>query len=496
MGIEVIGTAKNGKEALELTKNLCPDIIITDVKMPIMDGLEFSKKIKQLFPNIKIVFLSGYDDFKFIKTAIDIDAVGYLLKPIDIKELQLLMIKVKKRCEDQSLISHSILEIKKKHIKDLIFEKDNSKKESLALKTLNIYSNSISPNKNEFIIFIVSVDNYKLFENHHLNSDVYSFIEDIVTNYTDIGIVCNFKEWQYCVVLPSVVDETINLNELYITISKGVLDNFNTTISICTSHIKDKIINLDKLYESIQNCLDYTFYLGKSKIIYYQDITTYSVNTDIIIPSIYNKLLPYIAENDICNIFLILDGFFEFVLKEKVAKRTVTLALFDLFNKLFENLSISFDLLNLNISNKTDLWSLFFSINYLEDLRKLTIDIIKNLIQRLVEEHTNINHKSIIKIISIIHMSYDKLITVEDLAKGLYISPNYLRTLFKEKTGETILQYLTKVRIKKATELLKDNSLKIQDISLKVGYENVSYFCSIFHKYKGLTPNEYRRKLL
>lgn len=99
------------------------------------------------------------------------------------------------------------------------------------------------------------------------------------------------------------------------------------------------------------------------------------------------------------------------------------------------------------------------------------------------------------KIFHYIHEHFHASITIEDIAGHVYLSPNYVRTLFKKETGETVLDYIVKLRMKRAVELLKNPSLKIHEIARSVGYENISYFCSVFHKHKGYTPNEFRKRL-
>ncbi|WP_042166990.1 response regulator [Paenibacillus gorillae] len=104
-GIRVVGTARNGKEALGKLTELKPDIVVTDVRMPIMDGLEFGRRAKQIDKSVKIIYLSGHNEFQYIKSALNIEAAGYLLKPIDMEELLVLLEKVKKKCEEEQLAS-------------------------------------------------------------------------------------------------------------------------------------------------------------------------------------------------------------------------------------------------------------------------------------------------------------------------------------------------------------------------------------------------------
>ena len=97
---------------------------------------------------------------------------------------------------------------------------------------------------------------------------------------------------------------------------------------------------------------------------------------------------------------------------------------------------------------------------------------------------------------SMFRSHYSQSVTVEDMAAEIHFSANYIRTIFKEGTGQTILEYITDYRFEQACELLKNPKYKVKEVSMQVGYENVSYFCSIFTKRYGETPNEYRKKYL
>ena len=96
MGFEIVGYARNGVEALEMAETLQPDVVLTDIKMPFMDGLTLSKKLKELYPKVKIIILSGFDEFVYAKEAIKLEAEEYILKPINAMELKEVFERVKK----------------------------------------------------------------------------------------------------------------------------------------------------------------------------------------------------------------------------------------------------------------------------------------------------------------------------------------------------------------------------------------------------------------
>lgn len=131
-------------------------------------------------------------------------------------------------------------------------------------------------------------------------------------------------------------------------------------------------------------------------------------------------------------------------------------------------------------------------MNEIEDLILGTAGNAMSMLgERLMDKNTKLVHK----VRSMIDQNFDQPITINSLSDQVYLSPNYLRSIFKDKTGITIHDYLTRIRLDKATELLADGSLKIQDIAQRVGYESTSYFISLFLKNQGVTPNEYRKSL-
>jgi two-component system response regulator YesN len=141
-------------------------------------------------------------------------------------------------------------------------------------------------------------------------------------------------------------------------------------------------------------------------------------------------------------------------------------------------------------------WKTISDLETMEEIEDYVRDVCRTILARMEEKDRDRNLNVVRKMIEIIDQSFHKPLTVEQISKEVFLSPNYIRSLFKEKTGETVLEYLTRKRILHAEELLHDKSLKIHEIAAASGYENVSYFCSVFQKYKGITPNEYRKKLL
>ncbi|GJM77724.1 hypothetical protein HMSSN139_02200 [Paenibacillus sp. HMSSN-139] len=132
MGIYVAGVGINGKDAQEKIHAIQPDIVLTDVQMPLMNGLELANWVSKQYEGTQIVFLTGHDEFSYVKSALHVGAVGYLLKPLDLEEIAEVMGRVKQRCEEVRLKYKSIQMTKAKLLKELLHEQDAARREQLA----------------------------------------------------------------------------------------------------------------------------------------------------------------------------------------------------------------------------------------------------------------------------------------------------------------------------------------------------------------------------
>ncbi len=500
MGIKVTGTAKNGKEALRFVEEFHPDIVLTDVKMPVMDGLEFTKIARSIDNSLKIVFLSGYDDFKFIKAAMMVDAIDYLLKPVDINELSMLIEKIKARFEKERLASQSIKTNIEKYLKGLILESNTSVRKQFIDKLHEIFPDSETSLYAMFTLTIDDFTEYSMkngdYNTQLLCQNIYDFLSESLNTYIESAILINMKYGQFCI-LHNAVQANDGLNFFYRYIETNLRSSFGISVTICTGSKTGNIFSLNDLYLDLENTYNLKFYFGSGKIISSTDCVKNNFdNPGYVIPDIRNKLCSAIYAMEIELAKSIIDEFVNQIIRDKPSKQPVCKYIFDTANFIYQNIVKNDSSLNILFDIDTLYNNLVLYKETLEGLQKYALNRIEFIIGHLIEKNRDSKQKIVNSIIDIIERSYNLPLTVEDISKKVYLTPNYLRTIFKEKTGETILDYITKYRISKATGLLRDKSLKIHEISVLVGYENISYFCSLFSKYKGVTPNEFRKKLL
>ncbi|NQX58709.1 response regulator transcription factor [Paenibacillus qinlingensis] len=487
MGIRVAGTAKNGREALQRMEELRPDIILTDVRMPIMDGLEFSRRAKQINRNVQIAFLSGHDEFHYIKAALSVEAIGYLLKPLDMGELQHLMEKIKQKCDEFRISSQTSEILKESYLRELLLESSPSIRSQWIEKLLLLPSQL--PASGLFQMSYITVDPVS-----HYSVELVTHIRNFAHAKIPHSFLCQIKEGTF-VLLCHKLD--VSSLELYLAseqLIRYVNDRNDAIISIGVSDVR---MGLDSLYElsaAARRANESKFYFGLgscTKADQAVEPVYKEINHETVIASLCHAI-SHLQEST--SITLIRD-FYEEMRTSKVDRDLVcssSLRLITAIEQHFANI-IGGDSVN---SMYVDDWKRIANYSTINEIEEHILDVCHSILSLMKDKDKDKNLHIVHQIVSLIDRSFSRPLTIEDIAKQVYLSPNYVRTLFKEKTGETILEYLTRVRIHHAAELLKDKSKKIHEIAASVGYENVSYFCSVFQKFKGTTPNEYRKKLL
>ncbi|SDN96894.1 two-component system, response regulator YesN [Paenibacillus sp. yr247] len=487
MGIRVAGTAKNGREALQRMEELRPDIILTDVRMPIMDGLEFSRRAKQINRNVQIAFLSGHDEFHYIKAALSVEAIGYLLKPFDMGELQHLMEKVKQKCEEFRIASQTSEVLKESYLREIILEGNLMARSQWIEKLLLLPS--MMPSSGFFQILYITIDPISKY-----GLEVVTLIRNFAQAEIPRSFLCQIKEGTFVLLCHKPDTPSIELCLAAEQLIRNVNDRNDAILSIGVSDVGMGLESLYDLCAAAKRANESKFYFGLGSC----------TKADEAVVPVYKDVNPESAIASLCHAIshlqesaaiTVIQDFFDAMRTSKVERDLVcssSLRLITAIEQHFANLLGDGSVNSMYVDD----WKRITNYSTINEIEDHILDVSHAILALLKDKDKDKNLRITQQIASLIDRSFSRQLTIEDIAKQVYLSPNYVRTLFKEKTGETILEYLTRVRIHHAAELLKDKSKKIHEIAASVGYENVSYFCSVFQKFKGTTPNEYRKKLL
>lgn len=465
--INCIYEASNGVEGLKIIKNTSIDVALVDIQMPLLTGIEFIKRLREELYDTKIIFLTGFEKFEYAKQAIKYDAIDYLLKPIKKDELYNALSKC------ISLISSER--------KNLIALMEVNEKEKYQFLVDSLYdycdynSSPLNVSKNDFLVVSIEV---------HENSSIsylYKFLNNTFKNY---DVICGLNKRNKILIINCTYSDYIKqlfkglINDKILTYcyfsnlnnsSKNLKDLFFKCITVFPSKIffpKYSIFNFEDInYKSFElpNNLKLDF-----------ELSTKSESKSFIL----YKLDSYIKEieklKDINALKILLTNFLT-ALENIVSKENDSLAI------------INIDYI---VNN------LLYSSNSLEDVKKYCYNCYDNVISCSKINKSSDSTKNIKSVKEFIDKNYtSENINLDFLSKKFYINSCHLSSTFKKVTGESIIEYITKMRITKAKKLLEANEIKLSEVSEKIGYKDYYYFSKIFKKHVGIPPIKYKQSI-
>lgn len=489
-----------GTKAAEIIKNFHPKIVVTDIRMPDMDGLELIKTIKPLYPDIKFIILSGYAEFEYAEQALQMGVSAYLLKPLSTEELNKTLQKVNDQITSQNRLKTSLTQKKnlengyKKVLLNQQFQKllSLSPEEALALPPISGLPNE----KVYYSLAILNVDSSTYLKTFHFEDiDLIKFVIGNIINYLDFPLnkytFLNLNTVNQLFLLLSHKEKELLDKYTGIFLSKLINHlNCRMAISITVGVSDIQTIISKNLFEHAQEAYGQHILHGNGDIYRYDIIRDRTAN--MIPQSDLNLLQKYIERCDIRNIEVVLQSIFSENNLKKATPNYLRLIWIKIINMLMKASGKMFpeqmqdseqSILNIDVIEK------FSSVD--EIVNFLYKTIIKSL---HLENVADLNSKNkILLVMQYIDSHYNEDLTVNSLADLYSMSPNYLSTSFKKETGISIVNYLTEVRMKSACKYLKNTNDSVVEISQKIGYSDSQYFFRVFKKAVGVTPLQYRR---
>ncbi len=495
-----IRTASDGQEALLILKEYCPDVILSDVVMPGMDGIQLIREIRQQNKEINAIMISGYSDLSYLKSAFKVDAIDYILKPVNIEEFEAVLTKVFRNIEERRLDQISKESISKKYEESLpvlrcrflsnLISGTSSKKEDICSKTEDLGFPGIC-NK-EHVVIAVAIGEWEV----SIQTDIIEIIESAISEKNDLCDTYTFEMHENEIVIVLFFSDTENIigttDDLTERIMKKVRLNFGTDLSAGVSDPGNDLTDISESYKQASEAVKQSFIFGMGSVVRYKDICDRDELDFALSSDLEKRLISLIYAGDVEGIDPVLNTMFTDNLQQtyRVTGQKIVqirIGLIGFIHRLLNDMGID---VNERYSDMD--WSEITQLDTLDSIRKWL-----GVLLRDICENTNQMRKSksviiVDKIKEIINDKYNEPIGVQEIAEELKISNNYLSAIFKQSTGISFTRYLTKVRLEKAKELIEDSLLKIQDIAVMVGYEDQNYFSRVFRRQYGISPSEMR----
>lgn len=517
-GYEFVGEAGDGELAYPMIRDLKPDIVITDIRMPFMDGLELSRLIKKNLPKTKIIILSGYDDFQYAREAISIGVTDYLLKPISGAQLLEAISKVSDGIRAEQDQQRFMERYRKEREENRILEKRVLFRELIAGarsmpeildkgKGLGI---NLAAGAYGIVMFQIRVreDNQKESEITEAYSESIEKITSILRDkynkadgiqvYEQLGGVFVF------LVLGRDRQQTSDSMDVLLKELEDIMkDKTGLNYYVGRGIVVDRIREVGRSYESASKAFAHRFLYDTSMVFDGQgqgikEADSVNINIDEIdIGKLDRRIVTgFLRNGNLEELGHFVEDFVENTGKGNfeslIFRQYISVDMYFTVVSFLESIGYTRDEITERLGNIGDKQS------SLDDTPK-TEKYINDILSKALEMRDKVSDSRYSSLINsarnYIYEHYnDEDISLNQVAASVNISPNHFSSVFKKETGETFIEFLTTVRMDKAKELLETTDMKASEVGYEVGYRDPHYFSYIFKKTQNITPKQYREK--
>lgn len=513
-GIEVRGEADDGDVALEMIELEQPDLILTDVRMPNMDGISLSRQIAERYPACKIIFVSGHDDADYLKSAMKVSAVDYIFKPVNLQELSGVIERV-----IAELDAVRAEQLHKQELLDKLKEGMPLLREKLLLSLIGgglphaelgeriEFLGLNLPVSSYYWAIVISIDDLAEVMDSRTERDrqllwysVLNICQELIDTYLG-GYAIEYRSGEFVGILRADGELASDVSEALFALAGDIRCNLERYLKIgVTIGISDRVSALSDLnfaYKQAREAADHKWYLGKNRIITMDSLESSVPDTGGIskYDLVHNEqLISALKAADADRLREVLSLIFTDLGRNRrdglKYGRNVCQQLVLTASQLLMEISVQSPELE---RAEASLWEALSDKETLGEMRQLLEDYLLGACERIGEKRTGKVANLVERVRAVIEQNYaNGDLTAADIGKAVFLTPTYVSLLFKQETGQTVGEYLTQVRIDKAKQLLRDPQYKFYDICHAIGYTDPSYFTKLFKKATGVTPSVYR----
>lgn len=509
-GWEIVGHAYNGEEACQIVEQQQPDVILTDIRMPHMDGLQFLTWLKQSPSHAKVVVLSGYGDYEYSRAAFLLQVTDYLLKPVNEAELLHLLsrLEVELLQESQSRYQHReqqvalyqglqlmqdewishLLNTHTRNENEIIVEAEQLKitvpEEAyhiVMIKLLDVNSSIVSRYQSDKGSFYFAVRNIV-----RESMAVYDEQTDIFRNLNGYHEFLFFQ--------PAEKDR-LTLQHMLKKIQVALSSYLRVSVKLGISARKKRIIAMESAYQEARHAVKQLRLGERDTIAFYDELA----GPAAVYPhaaaweEIHEWLHMMLTTGALDSQMSLIDKLEQLLENSQLEQMTI--------NELQTNIT---RLLQRLESEQKDEHTLMLLAQIRSSMQELDLEQMKHRLYELITYHMNqsseqTKSKTARQLISQIKRYASEhycTVTLEEISRRFFINKNYFCTLFKEENEESFLEFLTRIRMEQAKKLLLNTDLKTYEVAARVGYADARYFSQVFKRATGIQPSQFKQEQL
>nr|WP_237391774.1 helix-turn-helix domain-containing protein [Paenibacillus dendrobii] len=502
-GFELIGEYDNGRDALEAIDCERPDLIVTDICMAFMDGLELARIVSEQYRDMKVVIITGYEDFEYAKQAITHRVQEYLLKPINAREFTSLMLQMKveldtEREQRRNLsqlrmqLNESLPLLRERFMERLVFTRIS--KEMLHRKLEYFHIRLSGP---AYIALVIDIDQTRgkrelRDEQELLQYAAYNIVQEQLEQEGS-GIAFRTRDDRLAVILQGNPEQLELKAQRVADQARNSLDKYiRLPSSIGIGRKCDALEDISASYQEALSSLDYTFLLGEGRVISIQDVE-FGQSIPSYTSDWEQQLISSLKTGKLNQVSGVFQEWFQELRTGGVSVVRCHSILYRILIAMMKHAEET------GLSDASlipaDAFSRVGSFRTLDEAQSWIEDISRGIMMSLTEHRSSHIRSQMDTAEGYIRANYhDETLSLQQVCSHLYMSASYFSSLFKQHTGGTFVEYVTRIRMGKAMELLRTTRLKSYEIAEKVGYSDPQYFSVLFKRNTGKTPKEYRQQ--
>lgn len=496
-GFEVTAVLANGEEAVEKIQQEKPHVVLSDIRMPKMDGVQLMQYLSQNYPEIKIVILSGYNDFEYLNMSIKNQVTEYLLKPTDVDEFAELFQKMKKRLDEEEEKKRKYGNLKKNQMETHL----NNLLRGYGFTEEELEEAFLTEESQEYFVVILEPD-----QRYEIKEEAYQIHRKLIKTAEQFeeGELSGtfFRNYEEAVVgiakgeRGSLEKERIRIYVL--KLQQRLRESMGISISLGVSRLCGDFRLLPQCYEQARCCIRQKQFIEKENcLIFYEELQEenfhyYAVNFDV--ERLMDMLLNDRADEIRQEIHEVMGNFRDKYLKEYwYVDRICQEFLFHISRKL-----LRYDLrLEELMKEQGKQYQDITTCSSLEERESFLLEVLKEVEQRLLKNKTENKKKNnlALHIRELVDQEYrSNLMSLEYVSDKVKKNTAYISRIFKNAFECNFSDYVTQKRLEYSKELLEDPALKVYEIAEKTGWADVSNFIKVFKRYCGESPSEYRNE--
>lgn len=505
LGFCLAGTAENGQEALEMAEQLHIDVVMTDIKMPYIDGLTLCKNLKQSYRNMKVIIYSGFDDFEFAREAVHLEAEEYLLKPISAGDMEAAFSKVRKKLDQEydeyrnlnrlsEYYRKSLPAMREQLVMGILEGRIAGERARAMMETYEICLDS------PFYVVAALYMDVNPREEQPQPAQLFTLsLKDMVQDYLKNRTRFFSTAFLDQVIVIFMLDEREEIDQVLYHLDQICKMGFRVLKSSVTAAVGQICANTDALhtsYEEAVNAMEYRSILGSGQVLYINDIEPCSEENILVTEHEFQNLVHAVKLGNRDETNAAIAQIMDSIRKEPISPGQYQLLFMELLSELMK-IGRAYKLHpNQIFGEHAGSWQELYRMVTVDELEGWLQEVCTNLRHVLRHERRDSAARLTEQAKAYIEEHYKESdLSADSLCRCLNVSAAYFSTIFKREVGMSFVAYLTKIRLEHALELLRTTEDKTYIIASRVGYMEPNYFSYVFKKQYGISPSKYRAEM-